>query len=152
MKALYASQAELGRTNETLASQALETQQSLYALRQETQEAFDEAKTLEARWASLEKEQRDVYSRFNAQFLLMRLRHATTAQDDASEALAAEFIRQDPSRPGSTGGDRGSGTPTPVGRDVENFVHEFRELRKTYHKRVIWGDKWTHGQVEWRDD
>lgn len=82
--------------------------------------------------------------RFHAQFLLMRLRHSTQAQDDASEALAASFIRQEPSS--------SSGAGTPGGRDVELFVQEFRELRKTYHKRVIWGDKWSNGQVEWRDD
>ena len=42
-----------------------------------------------------------------------------------------------------------------VGRapeQVDDFVKEFRELRKTYHKRVMWGDRWTTGEVAWRDD
>ena len=36
-------------------------QESLYNLRSETQDAFDKAKNLEARWKELEKEQREVY-------------------------------------------------------------------------------------------
>lgn len=36
-------------------------QENLYKLRSETKEAFDKAKSLEARWKEIEKEQRDVY-------------------------------------------------------------------------------------------
>ena len=36
-------------------------QESLYQLRSETQEAFDEAKALELKWKDLEREQREVY-------------------------------------------------------------------------------------------
>lgn len=39
----------------------LAIQEDLYKLRRETQEAFNDAKALEGRWAELEKEQRDVY-------------------------------------------------------------------------------------------
>ena len=132
-------------------------QDEVYRLRNETKEAFDRSKALEARWRQLEKEQRDVYQvcpqlsifhwcsmsslqRFDQQFLLMRLRHATTAQDDQSEALASSFIQSS-----STG-------QTDVnGKDIDDFVKEFRELRKTYHKRVIWGDRWAAGKVDWHD-
>lgn len=79
--------------------------------------------------------------RFDPQFLLMRLRHATTAQDDASEVLASSFIQSSPP----------SGQLETNGKDIDNFVKEFRELRKTYHKRVIWGDRWTVGKVDWHD-
>lgn len=37
-------------------------------------------------------------------------------------------------------------------RNIDDFVREFRELRKVYHKRVIWGDRWAAGQVAWRND
>lgn len=67
----------------------------------------------------------------------MRLKHATTAQDEASEALASSFVQGPPADP----------TNLSNGRDVDEFVKEFRELRKTYHKRVIWGDRWSAGQV-----
>jgi ESCRT-I complex subunit VPS37 len=63
----------------------------------------------------------------------MRLKHATTAQDELSEALASSFVKSDSSLSN--------------GKDVDDFVKEFREQRKTYHKRVIWGDRWSAGQV-----
>ncbi|KAK0244239.1 hypothetical protein EDD85DRAFT_945550 [Armillaria nabsnona] len=148
VKAMFQAQAELGMANEAIAKNNLTLQDSLHALRSETKEAFDESKALEARWKELEKEQKDVYQRFTPQFLLMRLRHATTAQDDASEALASAFVQQQRPLPF----DASSGTGTPNGRDIEDFVKEFKDLRKTYHKRVIWGDRWANGQVVWRDD
>ena len=78
--------------------------------------------------------------RFTPQFLLMRLRHATTAQDDKSEALASTFVQSS------------STSPSPGNGEVDDFVKEFKTLRKVYHKRVMWGDRWTAGQVAWRDD
>ena len=113
----------------------------------------------------MEKEQREVYQvsrvdyrpvyltdaisiqRFSPQFLLMRLRHSITAQDDKSEALASVFIQQQPSAVSSTG----TGTAN-NGMEIDEFMREYKELRKVYHKRVIWNEKWTKGQVEWRDD
>jgi len=73
----------------------------------------------------------------------MRLRHATTAQDDLSETLASTFVRSTSSEPAAI---------PPSGKEVDDFVKEFRELRKRYHKRVMWGDEWTIGRVAWRDD
>ncbi|KAH9983346.1 hypothetical protein BJV74DRAFT_851067 [Russula compacta] len=143
VRELYQSQAELGRTNETIANQNLALQGELYKLRSETKDAFDEAKALEARWTELQREQKEVYQRFTPQFLLMRLRHATTAQDDLSETLSSNFVRSMSSEPAATPAS---------GKEVDEFVKEFRELRKTYHKRVMWGDQWSMGQVAWRDD
>ncbi|KAG1772438.1 hypothetical protein EDD22DRAFT_861168 [Suillus occidentalis] len=140
VKELYQAQAELGMANEAIARTNLSLQDRLYELRTETKEAFDNAKSLESRWKDLEREQREVYQRFNPQFLLLRLRHATTAQDDASEALASSFVQSSPSP--SSGNDAS---------DVDEFIREFRELRKVYHKRVMWGDRWASGQVSWED-
>lgn len=137
VKALYQAQAELGLANEAIAKNSLALQEPLYRLRQDTKDAFDDAKRLEARWKEVEREQREVYQRFTPQFLLMRLKHATTAQDETSEALASAFVNASPSDSSST----------TSGKDVDDFVKEFRELRKIYHKRVIWGDRWTAGQV-----
>ncbi|KAF7985553.1 hypothetical protein HWV62_3809 [Athelia sp. TMB] len=81
----------------------------LYGLRNETQDAFNEAKALEASWADLEKEQRDVYQA-------------------SSTSLA------------------------PGNGEIDDFVKEFKSMRKVYHKRVMWGEKWTSGEVAWRDD
>ncbi|KAH9924285.1 uncharacterized protein BXZ73DRAFT_50508 [Epithele typhae] len=142
VKMLYQGQMELAMANETIAKNNTALQEPLYQLRGQTQEAFDRAKGLEARWKEVEKEQRDVYQRFEPHFLLMRLRHATTAQDDLSEARATAFVQ-------------GSGSDAPIGlsgREIDEFVKEFRELRKTYHKRVMWGERWTSNDVAWRDD
>ncbi|KAK7048453.1 vacuolar protein-sorting-associated protein 37 1 [Favolaschia claudopus] len=148
VKAMYESQAELGMANESIASKHnLELQEPLYRLRAETQEAFDDAKNLEARWKDVERTQREVYQRFSPQFLLMRLKHSKTAQDDASEALASAFIRQS-SDTGAGGTPNGSTT----GKEIDDFVREFKDMRKIYHKRVIWEDRWSSGLVNWRDD
>ncbi|KXN88108.1 hypothetical protein AN958_07567 [Leucoagaricus sp. SymC.cos] len=167
VKELYKSQAELGLANETIARNNLALQQHLYDLRSETKDAFDEAKRLEARWKELEKEQRDVYQvsaysaliknafvnkshfqRYSPQFLLMRLRHSITAQDDASEALASAFVNQLSSGNSSSG----TGTPVAANNEIDDFVREFKALRKTYHKRVMWAEKWGKGDVMWRED
>lgn len=73
--------------------------------------------------------------RFTPQFLLMRLKHATTAQDEASETIASSFVHGLSSDPATNG------------KDVDDFVKEFREMRKVYHKRVIWVDRWSAGQI-----
>ncbi|XP_006462609.1 hypothetical protein AGABI2DRAFT_193713 [Agaricus bisporus var. bisporus H97] len=147
VRRLYQSQADLGFANETIANNNLHLQQPLYNLRSETQDAFDEAKSLEARWKELEKEQRDLYQRYTPQFLLMRLKHSITAQDDASEALATAFVRP----PTSVNPTSGTGTPAP-NNEIDDFVKEFKELRKIYHKRVLWAEKWSKGDVVWRED
>jgi ESCRT-I complex subunit VPS37 len=85
--------------------------------------------------------------RYTPQFLLMRLKHSITAQDDASEALATAFVRQ------ATSGNTSSGTGTPApNNEIDDFVKEFKELRKVYHKRVLWAEKWSKGDVVWRED
>ncbi|KAG7088330.1 hypothetical protein E1B28_012338 [Marasmius oreades] len=136
---MYDAQAELGRANDSIAKHNLALQDGLYALRSETQTAFDQAKAFEARWKEVEKEQRDVYQRYTPQFLLMRLRHSITAQDDASEALVSAFNQQKPNADGST-------------KDADEFIKEFKEMRKIYHKRAMWDDRWSQGRVEWNDE
>ncbi|KAF5372272.1 hypothetical protein D9757_009640 [Collybiopsis confluens] len=149
VKAMYDAQTELGNANASIANNNLALQDRLYQLRSETQDAFNEAKVLEAKWKEVEKEQRDVYQKFTPQFLLMRLRHSVTAQDDASERLATAFVQHQSL---SSSSESHSGTSTPSGKQIEDFIKEYKESRKVYHKRVIWSDRWSRGQVEWRDD
>jgi ESCRT-I complex subunit VPS37 len=73
----------------------------------------------------------------------MRLRHATIAQDEASEAQANTFVRGTSDNNSDMGG---------IGRETDNFVKEFREMRKTYHMRAMWADRWQRGDVAWPDD
>jgi len=140
VKAIYRGQDEIVMANEVIAKNNLALQDELYKLRTDTQAAFDEAKSLEARWKHLEREQKEVYQRFTQQFLMLRLRHATTAQDEASERVSSEFVK------GSSPDGLASG------KEVDDFVKDFREMRRVYHKRAIFGDRWAKGDVGWRDD
>jgi len=89
-----------------------------------------------------------IKQRFTPQFLLMRLRHGITAQDEASEALASSFVQQQPQRQLVDGPSVSRNTI----QDVEDFVKEYREQRKIYHKRAMWAEKWGNNKVIWRDD
>jgi len=154
VKAMFQGQSELGMANESIAKRNLALQDDLYRLRSETQAAFDEAQMLQVRWRELDREQKELYQRYTQSFLLLRLRHAATAQDELSESLASSFIRQSPSvsytqsfEPSSSGNGNDA-----VGKEVDEFVKQFKELRKTYHKRVMWSERWGAGKVSWRDD
>ncbi|KAH9991277.1 hypothetical protein BJV77DRAFT_1008681 [Russula vinacea] len=142
VKELYQSQAELGIANVTVANQNLALQDG-YTNYVQRPRCFRRRESIRSQVDRAAREQKEVYQRFTPQFLLMRLRHATTAQDDLSEALASTFVRSTSSEPAATPAS---------GKEVDDFVKEFRELRKTYHKRVMWGDQWTIGRVAWRDD
>lgn len=87
----------------------------------------------------------------------MRLKHSLTAQDDASEKIATAFIE------GASSSGQASRVDSPAfggeeraerGRDqaVDQFINEFKAARKTYHKRNIWAERWSRGEVAWRDD
>ncbi|KAG9105273.1 hypothetical protein FRC07_009433 [Ceratobasidium sp. 392] len=131
-KALLAAQTELGMANEAIAKRNLSIQGELYDLRSATKDAYDRAKDLQNRWAVVDREQREVY----------QASHLYSAQDDASEAAAAAFVQS-------------SQTTKPAEaspQELDDFVRDFKELRKTYHKRVFWGDQWNSGKVIWRDD
>ncbi|CAG7853060.1 SubName: Full=Uncharacterized protein {ECO:0000313/EMBL:CCA72525.1} [Serendipita indica DSM 11827] len=137
VQAMLQSVVELGRANEAIANKNLSLRDSLFRLRSETQQAFDEAKALEARSKQLEREQKELHQRYTASFLLMRLRHATTALEEQSESTATSFVQGTPSD--------GNGSPM----DVEDFIRTFKEQRVQYHKRAIWGEQWAAGKVTW---
>jgi ESCRT-I complex subunit VPS37 len=70
----------------------------------------------------------------------MRLRHAIIAQDDQSESLASAFIHSSSEEAPSASAS---------GKGIDEFVMEFKNLRRRYHKRVMWGERWGAGQVTW---
>lgn len=35
---------------------------------------------------------------------------------------------------------------------VEDFIRTFKAARKVYHKRAIWCERWSRGEVAWRED
>lgn len=61
VKAIYKSHAELGTANEAIAQRNLALQDAVYALRSDTQAAFDDSKQLQAKWLQLEREQKEVF-------------------------------------------------------------------------------------------
>jgi len=169
VKAILHAQTELGMANESIAKRNLALQDHVYRLRAETQDAFSEAKALQVRQKEVEREQRELYQRYSPSFLLLRLRHSTTAQDDLSESLASSFVRSQPLQPSSSPQPGPSApntassvhstsafTPTPEdgarGDVVDEFIRQFKDLRKTYHKRKIWCEQWAADKVSWRDD
>jgi ESCRT-I complex subunit VPS37 len=73
----------------------------------------------------------------------MRLRHSTSAQDDASEAQATNFIQ---------GSSPDAETTGVTGREVDEFTKEFKKMRKAYHKRAMWNERWQAGDVAWPEN
>ncbi|KAJ9104341.1 hypothetical protein QFC19_003983 [Naganishia cerealis] len=47
---------------------------------------------------------------------------------------------------------RGQGVVTPLGQSLEEFVRTLKAGRKVYHKRAMWCERWTRGEVAWRED
>ncbi|GMK53669.1 hypothetical protein CspeluHIS016_0102550 [Cutaneotrichosporon spelunceum] len=135
---------QLGRENVELAQQNLGLRDELIALRDATAQSYSHAEALKAHWAELEKTQANLYQRQRPSFLHMRLKHSLTAQDDDSEKIATAFIegRTDSPAVGESGRDAA----------LDAFIAEFKAARKTYHKRNIWAERWSRGEVAWRDD
>ncbi|WVQ96096.1 hypothetical protein IAU59_003198 [Kwoniella sp. CBS 9459] len=176
---LAAEVEKLGKDNEEIAKRNLELRDELLALRDATAQSYAHAEHLKRRWADIEKAQTQLYQRNRPSFLHLRLRHSLTDQDESSERIASAFIEgrsSGPSVPGSRvdspapalasagigsgigGGGDGYSTPTTGQNDrsqnkvIDDFIQEFKASRKTYHKRAIWAERWSRGEVAWRDD
>ncbi|ORY34892.1 hypothetical protein BCR39DRAFT_135621 [Naematelia encephala] len=165
---------KLGQENEELARRNMEIRDELLALREATAQSYGHAEALKAQWAEIDKAQASLYQRHRPSFLHLRLRHSLTAQDEASEKIATAFIegRSSNFNGSGNGNESGSGSRvdspapggyiTPVGnsgsidrgqnRAIDEFIQEFKAARKTYHKRAIWTERWSRGEVAWRDD
>nr|KIR46822.1 hypothetical protein I312_03713 [Cryptococcus bacillisporus CA1280] len=158
---LAAEVEKLGRENEDAATgRNLELKDELSALRDATAQSYAHAEDLKRQWADIEKAQQNLYQRVRPSFLHLRLRHSLTAQDELSEKMASTFIEDKSatnSRPGSridSPAPSAEGLPLDraQGRAIEDFIQEFKAARKIYHKRAIWAERWSRGEVAWRDD
>ncbi|WWD20168.1 hypothetical protein CI109_104644 [Kwoniella shandongensis] len=166
---------KLGRENDEIARRNMELRDQLIALRDGTAQSYAHAEHQKRKWAELEKAQANLYQRNRPSFLHLRLRHSLTAQDEQSERIASAFIegksgggslapsRVDSPAPGSSGDFGGLGSSTPIqgssafndrsqSKAIDDFIQEFKAARKTYHKRAIWAERWSRGEVAWRDD
>ncbi|WVW86754.1 hypothetical protein I302_108808 [Kwoniella bestiolae CBS 10118] len=167
VKDLAAEVEKLGKENDEIARRNLELRDELIALRDATAQSYAYAEGLKRKWVDIEKAQANLYQRNRPSFLHLRLRHSLTAQDEISEKIASAFIegrsantslppsRVDSPMPGASG----EGTATPISggdrnqnKAIDDFINEFKAARKTYHKRAIWAERWSRGEVAWRDD
>ncbi|WVR08196.1 hypothetical protein IAU60_005242 [Kwoniella sp. DSM 27419] len=158
---------KLGKENDEIARRNLELRDELLALRDATAQSYAHAEHMKMRWADIEKAQANLYQRNRPSFLHLRLRHSITDQDEQSEKIASAFIEgrsAGPSAPGSRIDSPApferSSTPSAVAgpsdrnqnKVTDDFIQEFKAARKTYHKRALWAERWTKGEVAWRDD
>ncbi|KAG0708385.1 hypothetical protein DFH29DRAFT_994226 [Suillus ampliporus] len=127
VKKLHQAQAELGMANKAIARASLSLQVFgvMWSANSETIKHVVDSRMRHMNQYLMLLQQFEC-STFNPQFLLLRIRRATTPQDDTPEVLASSFVPSSPTP--STGNDAS---------DVDEFVREFRELRKVYHKRLM---------------
>ncbi|KAJ9107348.1 hypothetical protein QFC21_000798 [Naganishia friedmannii] len=170
---------QLSRENEALAKQNLAMQDQLMALRASTASAYATAQHLQDRWKEVEQKQAGLYSKYRPSFLHLRLRHATSDQDALTETMVSNFIEGPGAAAGTwSGGMRGTppsrvdspasgfhvggerdgqsadtGTMTPnTHQSLDEFIRTLKAGRKVYHKRALWCERWTRGEVAWRED
>lgn len=145
-RSLYEAHAALLRTNESKAARNLERQPALEALRSETQQLFDRAKSLEAQWSHTEQQLNEAQKRFNPSALHFSLTQSASKLNDQSEELANAFVEGLP-YPRENGGTLGEEALV----DDAAFVRRYKQQRLLYHKRRLVADRWARGQVHWTD-
>jgi len=99
-------------------------------LRHRAASLFTESNDLKNRWSYLESAQVETSKRFTPAQQLNRLRAATSGQESLSESLASSFL---------------DGT-----MDEDDFVRQYREVRKVFHRRQIMKEKFEEGKIVWR--
>ncbi|UZJ51559.1 hypothetical protein CBS101457_000879 [Exobasidium rhododendri] len=158
VKSMRQDTENLIKESEEKASRNIQLQPPLEALRSETQQLYDRARSLEQQWPRVEAEMRDVYKRFTQFSLLSNLTQSASRLHDESESLANAFVEGLPLEIASTSHGLtppDSGTATPTGREADSeatFVRRYRALRTTYHRRNLMADRWARESVIWRDD
>lgn len=92
VKALRQESQRLLRVSEEKAARNVTVQPTLERLRNETEQLFDRAKSLENRWATMERETNEEYRRFTPSTLLFNLSQSASKLHDESESLASAFV------------------------------------------------------------
>ncbi|KAK4055892.1 hypothetical protein OIO90_003149 [Microbotryomycetes sp. JL221] len=113
----------------------------LEQLRTETAHLFNEANELKQRWALLQQAQTEAYKRFTPANQLSRLSKATSNQEHLSEQILNQFLNSFENHQNQT---------DEFQNDDEQFVKQYKQIRKIYHRRSISLEKWSKGKVVWR--
>ncbi|GAA5841870.1 hypothetical protein JCM3766R1_005595 [Sporobolomyces carnicolor] len=164
------------KENLELARKSLELQPELERLRNETSDLFKEASELQQRAHLLAQAQQETYRRFSRDAQLNRYRAATTIQDHLCESLLQSFLEGSSSSSSTTttttleeeerrrrqrgqgGGGGGEVSSSSANHnnaassssfEDQEFVKQYRDVRKVYHKRMIGLRKWEEGKVVW---
>ena len=104
--------------------------------REQTERRLLEARGLERSWRDREKEMYMVLRPFSPPALYGRLMAAVGEAEGTAQAMETSFLEG--------GGMEG-------GRDVGEFVREYRGVRKMYHLRKERKERWDEGRVGgWR--
>ncbi|KAH8153111.1 uncharacterized protein LAJ45_02698 [Morchella importuna] len=105
--------------NADLAARLSALEPRLHTARDGAERALLDARMKEREWRAREKEMYQSLQPFSSPALYSRLVNAVADAEAVAEAMAESFLEEG-------GGD---------GRDVGEFVREYRALRKTYHLR-----------------
>lgn len=121
-----------------LATRIQNLEHSLIHLREHTERRLLESRALERTWREKEKEMYVALQPWSPPALYNRLVSAVSEAESLSEALEASFLEE--SRVGKDGG-----------RDVGDFIREYRAMRKLYHLRKERQERWDEGRIGgWR--
>ncbi|RPB08883.1 hypothetical protein P167DRAFT_567593 [Morchella conica CCBAS932] len=121
--------------NADLAARLSALEPRLHTARDGAERALLDARMKEREWRAREKEMYQSLQPFSSPALYSRLVNAVADAEAVAEAMAESFLEEG-------GGD---------GRDVGEFVREYRALRKTYHLRRERKERWDEGRVGgWR--
>lgn len=121
--------------NADLAARLVALEPHLSVSREAAERSLLEARKLERAWRDREKEMYQSLQPFSSPALYSRLVNAVGDAEAVAEAMAESFLEEG-------GGD---------GRDVGEFVREYRGLRKSYHLRKERKERWDEGRVGgWR--
>lgn len=135
--------------NLDLAQQSQALKPELDELRRETQALFEQAQELRTRSHYLAEAQHDHYRKFSQDAQLNRYRAATTLQEHLCESMLQSLL--DGQFNTSTAAAAGApDSPVPNSGSLDQqFIKQYREMRKVYHKRSIGLRKWEEGKVVW---
>ncbi|KAK9469107.1 hypothetical protein V1512DRAFT_258611 [Lipomyces arxii] len=122
----------------TTTDMILSKEPELTEARTRTEADLAAAKEKEKEWRTMEKEMRDTMAPYSSASLHARLGAATVEAEHVSEALAGSFL--------DTGHPSHSGDYALPG-GVDQFVREYRRVRKIYHLRKERLERWNEDRV-----
>ncbi|MBW0484504.1 hypothetical protein O181_024219 [Austropuccinia psidii MF-1] len=117
-------------TNHALVERNLSLRPKLENLRDRVASSFNQTQQFISEFEILSKQQADLYQAFGESASRSRLLTALHESDKLAESLANQFAIEGL-------------------LEEEQFVKEFREERRKYHKRAWMANRWSEGAIRW---